>query len=170
VARRRAFVILALAALLPVGGSAATDALPAVVLYAPKVCLSCIEWASHLREHGFQVTISETDDLARVRRRLKVPPALESRHTAAIAGYFVEGHVPADDIKTLLKEKPKARGLAVPGLPFGAPGYEPTGSASNCERGCTILDSGEEGRPPRRELYDTLLVAPNGQTSVWARH
>lgn len=158
--------ILLLATLLSL--SVRAETLPPVEVFVPKVCLSCIDWAEHLRQNGFKVTVTEVDDIDAVKRRFKVPADVESRMTARVAGYFVEGHVPAEDVKQLLKEKPKARGLAVPGLPMGAPGREPTGADINCERGCTIVD--RENAPPRREFYDTLLVAPNGKTSVWARH
>lgn len=143
-------------------------ALPPVEIFGPTVCLACIDWADHLREHGFTATFNGVDDVAAIKRKLKVPKDMESVHTAVVGGYFIEGHVPAKDIKLLLKEKPKARGLAVPGLPRGAPGREH--SAPFCERGCTILDN--EGTEPvvRRELFDTLLVEPNGKTRVWARH
>jgi hypothetical protein len=146
------------------------ETLPPVEVFVPKVCLSCIDWAEHLRQSGFRVTVNEVDDIDAVKRRLKVPAAVESRMTARVAGYFVEGHVPAEDIKELLKEKPKARGLAVPGLPMGAPGYEPTGADASCESGCTILDPNSGERIPRREFFNTLLVLPDGSTKVWARH
>jgi hypothetical protein len=101
----------------------ATDgsSLPPIVVYAPSPCLSCIDWADHLRKNGFEVTITETlvANMPRLNRWLNVPSGLESVHTAKVAGYFIEGHVPAEDILQLLKEKPKARGLAVPGLPRG---------------------------------------------------
>lgn len=161
---KRTLLLTVLTASLP----AAAETLPPVQVYVPKPCLACIDWAEHLRQNGFKVTVKEADDMTAVKRRFKVPADVESRMTARVAGYFIEGHVPAEDIKLLLKEKPKARGLAVPGLPMGAPGYEPTGADINCERGCTIVD--RENAPPRREFYDTLLVAPDGRTSVWARH
>jgi hypothetical protein len=85
-----------------------------------------------------------------------------------VGNYFVEGHVPAEDIKLLLKEKPMARGLAVPGLPRGAPGREQ--SNPFCETACTILDNASNEREVRREAYNTLLVGPDGKTSVFARH
>jgi hypothetical protein len=146
----------------------APEKLPPVEIHGPTVCLACIDWADHLREHGFTATFIGTDDMAAVKRRLKVPAELESVHTAVVGGYFIEGHVPAEDIKQLLKEKPKARGLAVPGLPRGAPGREK--SAPFCETGCTILDN--EGVEPvvRREMFNTYLVAPNGKATTWARH
>ena len=157
-------ILLAALAALP----AAAETLPPVEAFVPKVCLSCLDWAEHLRQNGFKVTVTEADDIDAVKRRFRVPAGVESRMTAKVAGYFVEGHVPAEDIRQLLKEKPKARGLAVPGLPMGAPGREPTGADINCERGCTIVD--RENAPPRREFYDTLLILPNGKTKIWARH
>lgn len=150
--------------------AAAAEALPPVEVFVPKVCLSCIDWAEHLRQNGFKVKVTEVDDIDAVKRRFKVPADVASRMTARVTGYFVEGHVPAEDIKLLLKEKPKARGLAVPGLPMGAPGREPTGADGSCESGCIILDQGSGERIARREFFDTLLVAPDGRTSIWARH
>ncbi|MDP2795630.1 MAG: DUF411 domain-containing protein [Sulfurisoma sp.] len=149
---------------------AAAEPLPPVEVHLPKVCLSCIDWSEHLIKNGFTVKLSSTDDMAAVKRRLKVPADLESVHTARVGGYFIEGHVPAEDIKLLLEEKPKARGLAVPGLPMGAPGREATGTDASCESGCIILEGGATQRIPRRELFDTLLVLPNGKTKVFARH
>ena len=159
-------ILLAALAALP----AAAETLPPVEVFVPKVCLSCIDWAEHLRQNGFKVTVTEADDIDAVKRRFRVPAGVESRMTAKVAGYFVEGHVPAEDIRQLLKEKPKARGLAVPGLPMGAPGYEPTGADGSCESGCTIFDPNSGERIPRREFFNTLLVAPDGRTKVWARH
>lgn len=161
---RRLAAALGLAAL-PL--AAAAEALPPVEVFVPVPCLACIDWAEHLRQNGFTVTVRETADLAALKRRFKVPPALQSVPTARVGGYFVEGHVPADDIKTLLSEKPRARGLAVPGLPRGAPGREFSDNPF-CDTACTILDGGE--REPRRDLYDTLLVRPDGSTQTWARH
>ncbi len=150
--------------------AAADEALPPVVVFAPSPCLACIDWADHLRQNGFDVRMEETAsaNMPRLKRWLNVPAELESVHTAKIGNYFIEGHVPADDIKLLLKEKPRARGLAVPGLPRGAPGRE----VSNpfCETACTILDNAGQEREIRREAYNTLLVGPDGKTSVFARH
>jgi hypothetical protein len=161
---------LALLAALAAPVAATAETLPPVEVFVPKVCLSCIDWAEHLRQNGFKVKVTEVDDIDAVKRRFKVPADVESRMTARVAGYFVEGHVPAEDIKLLLKEKPKARGLAVPGLPMGAPGYEPTGADGSCESGCTIFDPNSGERIPRREFFNTLLVAPDGRTRTWARH
>lgn len=87
-------------------------------------CGCCEGWVDHLRKNGFKTTASEVTDLASMKVRLGVPKALASCHTAEIGGYVIEGHVPADAIKRLLKEKPKAVGLAVPGMPAGSPGME----------------------------------------------
>jgi hypothetical protein len=90
------------------------------------------------------------NNLGPVKERVGVPPAMGSCHTGEVEGYFVEGHVPAADIKRLLKEKPKARGLTVPGMPAGSPGME--------------VPSGQV------DPYDVLLVAKDGSTSVFAHH
>ena len=149
-------------------GAAAGEELPPVEVYGPEVCLACIDWTDHLRQNGFTASFQGVPDMAAVKRRLGVPADLESRLTAVVGGYFIEGHVPAEDIKQLLKERPPARGLAVPGLPRGAPGFEK--SAPFCERGCTILDAENTEPMVRREIYNTLLVEKNGKTRVWARH
>ena len=143
-------------------------ALPPVEVFVPAPCLACIDWAEHLRKSGFRVSITESADMAAVKKRFKVPADLESRHTSVVAGYFIEGHVPAEDIIELLKEKPQARGLAVPGLPRGAPGLEI--SNPTCETACTMLDNDSGVRDVRREMFKTYLVLPNGQTKNWARH
>lgn len=149
-------------------GKPAKGALPPVELFHPPVCLACIDWAEHLREAGFKVTLRETADMEALKKRLKVPADVESVHTATVAGYFVEGHVPAEDVKQLLIEKPKARGIAVPGLPAGAPGRENQNPV--CDTACTILDSTTGQREVRREMFNTMLVDPKGQSSVFARH
>jgi hypothetical protein len=99
----------------------------------------------HLRAHGFGVTVHETGELPARRAQLGMPATLASCHSAAIAGYAIEGHVPARDIKRLLEQKPKARGLAVPGMPGGSPGMESS----------------------PRQPYDVLLVKPDGSTSIF---
>lgn len=170
--RRRWLALLALALGAPARVALAADpgALPPVVVYAPSPCLACIDWADHLRQHGFVVSIEEKPqaDMPRIKRWLNVPSQLESVHTARVAGYFIEGHVPAADIVLLLQERPKARGLAVPGLPGGAPGRENYNPI--CDTACTILDNAGRPREIRREAFNTLLVGVDGKTSVYARH
>lgn len=160
--------VLLILLLLTGGVRAANPALPTIEVYMPTVCLACIDWAEHLRQNGFTVKVTQTDDMEAIKRRLKVPKDLEAVPSATVAGYFIEGHVHADQIKELLSEKPHALGLAVPGLPLGAPGRE--FSSPTCETACTVLD--KDSAPPRvrRELYETLLVKKDGKTSTYARH
>lgn len=146
----------------------AADKMPVVEIYMPTPCLACIDWGAYLAERGFKVVYKESGDMAAVKKRLKVPKALESVHTAVVGGYFVEGHAYAEDIQELLRDRPKARGIAVPGLPIGAPGREY--SNPTCETACTTLDNTSGERAPKRELFDTLLVLPDGNTKIWARH
>lgn len=158
-----------LAALMLAASGATADApLPPITVYTPTVCLACIDYAEHLRTNGFTVTVVPSEDMSAVKQRLKVPKHLTAEPSAQVAGYFVEGHVPAEDIKELLREKPKARGLTVPGLPLGAPGREY--SSPTCDTACTVLDGDTGQGRVRRELYETLLVKPNGDTSTYARH
>lgn len=103
----------------------------------------------HLREKGFKVDARDVVDLDAVKRRHGVPAALESCHTGLIDGYVVEGHVPADVIDQLLRERPKIVGLALPGMPVGAPGMESPGR--------------------RAERYDVIAFDARGATRVFAR-
>lgn len=103
----------------------------------------------HLRASGFEVRVENVGDLAPIKRRFQVPDALESCHTAVVENYVVEGHVPADLIQRLLRERPTVIGLAVPGMPAGAPGMEAPGGA--------------------RERYDVLTFDRNGRSTVFAR-
>jgi hypothetical protein len=161
-------IVLTLA-LLAGGAHAASPALPTIEVYMPTVCLACIDWAEHLRQNGFAVKVTQTNDMEAVKRRLKVPKDVEAVPSAMVAGYFIEGHVHADQIKELLSEKPQALGLAVPGLPLGAPGREY--SNPTCETACTVLDKDSATAPrARRELYETLLIKKDGKTSTYARH
>lgn len=142
--------------------------LPPIEVFTPTVCLTCIEWAEHLRQNGFTVKVTATDDMDAIKRRLKIPKNMESVPSARVAGYFVEGHVPAEDIKLLLSEQPRALGLAVPGLPQGAPGRE--FSNPTCETACTMLDKEGVEPPVRREFFETFLIDRKGKPSRFARH
>lgn len=104
---------------------ASTAAEPAITVHKTPWCGCCGDWVDHLRDDGFDVTVREHEDLSPVRTRLDVPLALGSCHTAEVAGYAIEGHVPATDIRRLLLERPDGvRGLSVPGMPVGSPGME----------------------------------------------
>ena len=95
-----------------------------VTVHKTPWCGCCTKWVEHLRDHGFDVIVREKEDLAPVRAELGVPDDLMSCHTGEVDGYALEGHVPADQVKRLLAERPEALGLSVPGMPMGSPGME----------------------------------------------
>jgi hypothetical protein len=103
---------------------ARADTLPHMVVYRDPTCGCCHKWVEHMRSAGFDVSVKDGVQLKALKARLGVPAELASCHTGEIAGYVIEGHVPADAVKRLLAEKPKARGLAVAGMPVGSPGME----------------------------------------------
>lgn len=95
-----------------------------LVVHKHPSCGCCGLWIEHMRAAGFEVQVQDHADMGPVKARVGVPYAKGSCHTAEIAGYFIEGHVPAEDVKRLLAERPDARGLTVPGMPAGSPGME----------------------------------------------
>lgn len=95
-----------------------------ITVYKTPWCGCCSSWIKHLQRDGLDVRVIEREDLAPVRASLVVPNELASCHTAQIGSYAIEGHVPAAEIRRLLKERPDAAGLAVPGMPMGSPGME----------------------------------------------
>jgi hypothetical protein len=102
----------------------ALDNFPPVTVTRDPDCGCCSGWADHLRKAGYPIRLQDTRDLKVVKERLKVPSDLASCHTAEVGGYVIEGHVPVDAIKRLLRDTPTAIGLAVPGMPIGSPGME----------------------------------------------
>lgn len=114
----------------------------AVEVWKDPSCGCCKDWMEHMRANGFAVTVHETGNAA-VRARLGLPQRLGSCHTALVGGYLLEGHVPAADVRRLLKDKPRALGLTVPGMPVGSPGMD-----------------GPEYHG-RKDPYDVLLVTKN---------
>jgi hypothetical protein len=100
------------------------DVAPAMVVFRDPTCGCCQKWVEHLMANGFDVTVTDAPSMKAIKARLGVPAELSSCHTGEIAGYVIEGHVPAVAIKRLLAEKPAGRGLAVPGMPIGSPGME----------------------------------------------
>lgn len=118
---------------------AAIAAKPVVEVYKSEYCGCCKEWIKHLEASGFEVKAQNVEDTSVVREKFGMPAKYGSCHTARVNGYVVEGHVPAPEIKRLLEEKPKAVGLAVPGMPMGSPGME----------------------GPTRHAYDVVLVKPD---------
>ena len=101
---------------------APVSTLPTVVMHKDPYCECCSLWARHVEGAGFPVTVVVDEDMAAIKRAVGVPADKASCHTAQVEGYFIEGHVPAEDIKRLLVERPDARGLAAPGMPIGSPG------------------------------------------------
>ena len=106
------------------GGGPANAAAGGVTVWKAASCGCCGGWVDHMRKAGFAVTVHEVDDVDPVKTRLGVPARLQSCHTAEVEGYVLEGHVPADSVARLLRERPQAKGLAVPGMPQGSPGME----------------------------------------------
>lgn len=93
-----------------------------VTVYKSPTCGCCGGWADALREKGYQVVEKPVPDMEPVKRHFKVPDEMQSCHTAMIDGYVVEGHVPVEAIEKLLSERPKVRGISLPGMPIGTPG------------------------------------------------
>ncbi|HZW20653.1 DUF411 domain-containing protein [Noviherbaspirillum sp.] len=147
---QRAFAALLLPAVAAKAAPAAPGAkgaLPVIEVYKSESCGCCHLWVDHLRANGFTVKATDVPDPSAYRKKHGVPEALGSCHTGVVAGYALEGHVPAAEVKRLLAERPKARGLAVPGMPMGSPGME--GS--------------------RKDSYDVLLIEADGRSRVY-RH
>lgn len=130
-------------------GAPAGAAGPHLAVFKNPSCGCCTAWVDHLKAFGFGVTVTEVSDTAGPRRLAGIPEQFGSCHTARVAGYAIEGHVPAADIRRLLKERPKAIGLAVPGMPLGSPGMEVPGG--------------------QRDRYDVMLIERDGTTRVWSR-
>ena len=148
---RRRFTMAGLAALIaPAWAAAQAPAIHAEVWKSP-TCGCCKDWIVHMEKSGFRFTVHEVGNTA-MRQRLKVPMALGSCHTALVGRYAIEGHVPAKDVQRLLKEKPDAIGLTVPGMPVGSPG----------------MDGAEYGG--RKDPYDVLLIAMDGSTRVFSSY
>ncbi|MBK1713760.1 DUF411 domain-containing protein [Rubrivivax gelatinosus] len=146
---KRRQLLLSWAAALPAASAFAAPALPPVQVWKNPSCGCCGAWVKHLQQSGFVVSVTEVDDIDATRARLGMPAVYGSCHTARVGGYLLEGHVPAAEVKRLLVMKPVAIGLAVPGMPVGAPGME-------------VGD--------QHEVYDVLLVEHNGRARSFARY
>ncbi|MGI6247656.1 MAG: DUF411 domain-containing protein [Pseudochelatococcus sp.] len=123
---RRAFLtaVGAFSVLMSMAGGGQAGALPPVTVTRDPSCGCCDGWVAHIEAAGFQVRVVNSPDADSLRQRLGVPADLVSCHTAEVGGYVVEGHVPAAAIRRLLVERPEATGLAIPGMPAGAPGMD----------------------------------------------
>ena len=126
IGRPRWATVLVVATVGGVGGlaMAARAPGPEVVVYKSASCGCCKKWVEHVQAAGFRVTVHDTTNLAGVAERYGVPHKLSACHTAVVDSYVVEGHVPADVIQRLLKERPGIAGVAVAGMPAGSPGME----------------------------------------------
>jgi len=122
---------------------------PEVTMYKSPTCACCGKWAEHMREAGFSVKELHSEQMDRVKAQLGVPEALGSCHTARVGDYLVEGHVPAQDVKRMLEEKPAVAGLSAPGMPLGSPGME---------------------GPYPAERYEVIAFDREGKASVFAQH
>jgi hypothetical protein len=136
--RRSVIIVVGVAFFLQPGTVFATAEQVITVQRDPN-CGCCLGWLEHLEKAGFRTKVLETKDLDAVKKRLGVPDDLAACHSAEVAGYIIEGHVPAAALKRFLAEKPNATGLAVPGMRIGSPGME-------------------GGRP---EKYDVVLFGSN---------
>jgi hypothetical protein len=127
----------------------AEDGLKDIHVYKSPTCGCCTDWVDHLKENGFKVEVTETNNLNPIKIDAGLTPSLASCHTAFVGDYVIEGHVPANDIHRLIAEAPKAKGLSVPGMPAGSPGME-------------VGD--------RKDRYQVLMFNDSGQTKVFAEH
>ena len=93
-----------------------------VILYKTPQCGCCENYANYLRQNGFIVTVKPTHDLTLIKRQYSVPKELEGCHTMLVEDYVVEGHVPLKTLNKLLRERPKIKGISLPGMPQGSPG------------------------------------------------
>lgn len=128
-------------------GSAAHAA--TLTVYKSASCGCCAKWVEHVQKHGFTVKTVNVDDVMAFKAKAGIPDKLASCHTTMVDGYVVEGHVPAADIKKLLATRPKAKGIAVAGMPMGAPGME---------------------HGDHREPFKTVLIKADGSTATFASH
>nr|WP_235937634.1 DUF411 domain-containing protein [Marinobacter caseinilyticus] len=118
-----------------------------ITVYKSPSCGCCGDWVKHLEANDFEVAVRETNNLNPIKMEAGLTSALASCHTAFVDGYVIEGHVPANDIRRLIEQAPKAKGLTVPGMPAGSPGME---------------------MGNRQDAYQVLLFNDEGQTRVFA--
>lgn len=146
---RRKFIATGISAALL--AKPALAARPELSVFKSPTCGCCSAWVAHMEQAGFNARTRDVDQdmLWSIKARAGLTAELSSCHTAFIDGYVIEGHVPAEDVRRLLSERPDALGLTVPGMPIGSPGME----------------MGDE-----REAYETLLVLRDGSTRVFASH
>ena len=119
-------------------------------VWKSSTCTCCVKWVDHIRANGFAPTVHDEEEMDQVKDELGVPPKVRSCHTAQVGSYLIEGHVPASDIRRVLKDRPKIAGLAVPEMPPLTPGMAPPG-----------VKPGD---------YEVISFLSDGTTSSFARH
>ncbi|HXE81357.1 MAG TPA: DUF411 domain-containing protein [Vicinamibacterales bacterium] len=119
-----------------------------ITVYKTPTCGCCAKWVEHMKANGFVPTVHDLPELGAIKAKHGIPAPLQSCHTAIVDGYVVEGHVPADVVRRMLKERPQAAGIAVPGMPMGSPGMEQGG---------------------RKDPYEVLTFDTSGKTTVFAK-
>jgi len=146
---RHVIAAIALLFTMPAFAEATT---PSIEVWKSETCQCCGKWVTHLEENGFAVktNAADTATLDTIKRAAGISEKLDACHTGKVDGYFIEGHVPASDIKRLVAERPDAIGLTVPGMPVGSPGVEQNDG--------------------KTEPYDVLLIKKDGTTEVFASH
>jgi hypothetical protein len=120
-----------------------------ITVYKSPTCSCCKKWVSYLEQQGYQVKAQNMQDMRFIKSMSGVKPQYASCHTAVIDGYVVEGHVPAEDIARLLRERPQVIGISAPGMPVGSPGMEQGG---------------------RRDNYNVVTLEKDGQARLFAQH
>lgn len=145
-------LLLASGATMLAGGAMAQVRAPELHISRDAGCGCCAAWADAMRRSGrFRVTMTNEADMIALKRRLGVPAALASCHTATVAGFVIEGHVPLADIVRLIETRPRGvQGIAVAGMPVGSPGMEVQGT--------------------RRDGFDVVAFANNQAGQVFAHY
>jgi len=146
----RALLLVALALSMP--AAAAQDkpaaARPNLTVYKSPTCGCCGKWVEYMQANGFTAAVTNLPDVSPMKTKHGVPARLASCHTSLVGGYVIEGHVPVEDVRRLLKEKPAVVGLAAPGMPAGSPGMD----------------------VPNSPAYDVVSFDKDGHTRVFATH
>ena len=121
---------------------------PTMTIYMSPTCGCCAKWVDHVEAAGFKTVVHKEEDMDTVKQSLGVPSQVRSCHTAQVDRYLIEGHVPAEDIRKLVDARPKAAGLAAPGMPSSSPGMAVPGEP--------------------HEPYDVVLFQRDGTSEVFS--
>ena len=153
---RRQLLRLAAATLGTAAAPVAAQPPRALQVYKDPTCGCCALWVTHMRKHGFTATVTDVEDMTAIKAKLKVPATVRSCHTASVDGYVLEGHVPAEDVARLLRDRPKVVGIGVAGMPIGSPGMEVTGAKPQA---FDVIAFDSSGKTPR--------FASHNQSTTW---